>query len=35
MTPHYRYRCHITGEIYIIAWNEEPTFPQDIYLGRV
>lgn len=33
MTPHYKYRCHVTGEIYIIAEGDSPAFPQDKYLG--
>lgn len=35
MTPHYRYRCHVTGQVYVIAWDESPTFPQDAFLGSV
>lgn len=35
MTPHYRYRCCVTGRTYIIAWDEYPRNTGDVYLGKL
>ena len=35
MVPHYKYRCHRTGEIYVIAWDEDPYDSRDTYLGAL